>query len=41
MSKFQTGGVKGRGVVDNLFLLRGLIGHSMQLFGKRAVDNFL
>ena len=28
MSKFQTVGVKGKGVVDNLFVLRGLIDHS-------------
>ena len=28
MSTFQTGGVKGKGVVDNLFVLRGLIDHS-------------
>ena len=25
MSKFQTGWLKGEGVVDNLFVLRGLI----------------
>ena len=31
MSKFQTGGVKGKGVVDNLFMLRGLIDHSNYL----------
>ena len=28
MTKFQTGGVKNKGVVDNLFVLRGLIDHS-------------
>ena len=28
---FQTGGVKGKGVVDNLFVLRGLIDHSNYL----------
>ena len=28
---FQTGGVKGKGVVDNLFSLRGLIDHSNYL----------
>ena len=31
MSKFQTGDVKNKGVVDNLFLLRGLIDHSKYL----------
>ena len=31
MSTFQTGGVKGKGVVDNLFVLRGLIDHSNYL----------
>ena len=31
MIKFQTGGVKNRGVVDNLFVLRGLIDHSNYL----------
>ena len=31
MSKFQTGGVKGKGDVDNLFVLRGLIDHSYYL----------
>ena len=27
MTSFQTGGVKGKGVVDNLFLLCGAIDH--------------
>ena len=36
MSKFQTGGAKEKGVVDNLFILRSLIGDT-----KRAVDNLL
>ena len=27
MSKFQNGGMRGKGVVDNLFLLRGLLDH--------------
>ena len=31
MTKFQTGGVKSKGVVDNLFVLRGLIDHSKYL----------
>ena len=31
MTKFQTGGVKGKGVVDDLFILRGLIDHSIYL----------
>ena len=31
MSKFQTGGVRGKGIVDNLFVLRGLIDHSNHL----------
>ena len=28
MSKFQNGGVRGKGIVDNLFLLRGLLDHA-------------
>ena len=31
MAKFLTGGVKNKGVVDNLFVLRGLIDHSKYL----------
>ena len=31
MTKFQTGGVKNKGVLDNLFVLRGLINHSKYL----------
>ena len=31
MTKFQTGGVKNKEVVDNLFVLRGLINHSKDL----------
>ena len=29
MTKFQTNGVKGKGVVDNLFIMRALISHSL------------
>ena len=31
MSQFQTGGVKGKGVTDNLFILRGIVDHSKYL----------
>ena len=31
MTQFQTGGAKGKGVVDNLFILRGIIDHSVYL----------
>ena len=31
MTQFQTGGVKGKGVVDSLFILRGIIDHSKNL----------
>ena len=31
MTKFQTGGVKGKGVVDNLMILRGIIDHAKYL----------
>ena len=31
MTKFQTGGRKGKGVVDNLFILRGIIDHAKYL----------
>ena len=34
MSNFQNGGSKGKGVVDNLFLLRALIDHSKYM-GKQ------
>ena len=39
MSKFQTGGAKGKGVVDNLFILRGLIDHTNYL-GKELWITF-
>ena len=29
MTKVQTGGIKGKGVVDNLFIMRALISHSL------------
>ena len=35
MSKFQNGGMRGKGVVDNLFLLRGLLYHAKYL-GKEV-----
>ena len=31
MTQFQTGGVKGKGVADNLFILREVIDHSNTL----------
>ena len=31
MTQFQTGGAKGKGVVDNLFILRDIIDHSVYL----------
>ena len=31
MSKFQNGGMRGKGIVDNLFLLRGLLDHAKYL----------
>ena len=31
ISKFQNGGMKGKGVVDNLFILRGIINHENYL----------
>ena len=31
MTQFQTGGAKGKDVVDNLFSLRGIIDHSVYL----------
>ena len=39
MTQFQTGGVKGKGVVDNLFVLRGTIDHSKYL-GKELWITF-
>ena len=31
MAKFQTGGMRGKGVTNNLFILRGIINHSKYL----------
>ena len=39
MSKFQNGGMRGKGVVDNLFLLRGLLDHAKYL-GKEVWVTF-
>ena len=39
MSQFQTGGVKGKGVTDNLFILRGIVDHSKYL-GKELCITF-
>ena len=40
MTKFQTGGVKGKGVVDNLMILRGIIDHAEYL-GHLGIFNLL
>ena len=34
MTSFQMGGVKGKGVIDNLFLLHGVIDHCRDLGGE-------
>ena len=39
MSKFQNGGMRGKGVVDNLLLLRGLLYHAKYL-GKEVWVTF-
>ena len=39
ISKFQNGGMKGKGVVDNLFILRGSINHANYL-GKELLVTF-
>ena len=39
MSQFQTGGVKGKGVTDNLFILRGIVDHTKYL-GKELCITF-
>ena len=31
MTKFQTGGVKGKGVAENLIILQGIIDHAKHL----------
>ena len=31
ISKFQNGGMKGKGVVDDLFIIRGIINHAKYL----------
>ena len=33
ISKFQNGGMKGKGVLNNLFIIRGIINHA-KYFGK-------
>ena len=40
MSKFQTGGVKGKGVVDNLFVLRALNDHSNYLAKELWITSY-
>ena len=39
MSHFQNGGMRGKGVVGNLFILRGIIDHAMYL-GKQLWITF-
>ena len=39
MSEFQNGGMRDKGVVDNLFLLRGLLDHARYL-GKEVWVTF-
>ena len=39
MAKFQTGGMKSKGVTDNSFILRGIIDHSNYL-GKELWISF-
>ena len=39
MSKFQNGGVKEKSVIDNLFILKGIIDHSKYL-GKGVFITF-
>ena len=43
MTKFQTGGRKDKGVVDNLFILRGIIDHVkyLELYIYIYIYNFL
>ena len=40
MSKFQNGGLRGKGVIDNLFLLRGLLDHAKYLGKEVWVTTF-
>ena len=39
ISQFQNGGMKGKGVVDNLFIIRGVIDHALYL-GKELCITF-
>ena len=39
MSHFQNGGMRGKGVANNLFILRGIIDHAMYL-GKQLWITF-
>ena len=40
ISKFQNGGMKGKGAVDNLFILRGIVNHANYL-GKELWLTFM
>ena len=39
ISQFQNGGMKGKGVVDNFFIIRGVIDHALYL-GKELCITF-
>ena len=40
ISQFQNGGMKGKGVVDNLFIIRGVIDHALYLGKKLCITFF-
>ena len=40
ISKFQNGGMKGKGVVDSLFILRAIVNHA-KYFEQRIIDYLL
>ena len=40
ISQFQSGGMKGRGLVDNLFIIRGVIDHALYI-GKGTMYHIL
>ena len=41
ISKFQNSGTKGKGVVDNLFIMRGIINHAKYLSKELWLTSFL
>ena len=41
ISQFQNGGMKGKGVVDNLFVIRGVIDHASYIGKELCIHHIL